>query len=132
MSYLKSASYREIMKMPKFLTKNALFLYFWPRILKNYCHIWNQHPQICLFAKYHAIMKMPKFGTENTLFGYFWARILKNYCNIWNLHPQICQIWIFNLYSEFWCRVLFFQRCGFHFCRRSGSKSGTALQNMPW
>ena len=27
------------MKMPKFGTKNALFGYFWARILKNYCHI---------------------------------------------------------------------------------------------
>ena len=24
---------------------------FWARTLKNYCHIWNQHPQICLSAK---------------------------------------------------------------------------------
>ena len=34
-------------KIPKFGTKNALLEYFWARILKNYCHIWNQHPQIC-------------------------------------------------------------------------------------
>ena len=43
--------------MPKFGTKNALFGYFWPKMLylgnfgqefkKKYCHIWNQHPQIC-------------------------------------------------------------------------------------
>ena len=30
------------MKMLKFGTKNALFGYFLARILKNYCHIWNQ------------------------------------------------------------------------------------------
>ena len=29
------------------LTKKALFGYFWARLLKNYCHICNQHPQIC-------------------------------------------------------------------------------------
>ena len=34
-------------KMPKFGTKYALFGYFWIRILKNYCHIWNHHPQVC-------------------------------------------------------------------------------------
>ena len=34
-------------KMSKYGTKNALFGYFWARILKYYCHIWNQHPQIC-------------------------------------------------------------------------------------
>ena len=33
--------------MLKFGTKNALFEYFWTRILKNYCHICNQHLQIC-------------------------------------------------------------------------------------
>ena len=33
--------------MPKFGTENALFGFFWPRMLKNYCHIRNQHTQIC-------------------------------------------------------------------------------------
>ena len=32
--------------MPKFGTENALFGYFWARILNNYRNIWNQHPQI--------------------------------------------------------------------------------------
>ena len=31
--------------MPKFGTKNAWFGYFWTGIWKQYCHIWNQHPQ---------------------------------------------------------------------------------------
>ena len=35
------AKYHEIMKMPNFGTTSTLFGYFWPRILKNYCHIWN-------------------------------------------------------------------------------------------
>ena len=77
-------------EMSKFWTKNALFSHFWAGIWKQYCHIWNQHPRICLIAKYREIMKMPKFGTKSALFGYFWARILKNYCHIWNQHPQIC------------------------------------------
>ena len=34
------------MKILEFGTKNAWFGYFWARILKIYCHIWNQHPQI--------------------------------------------------------------------------------------
>ena len=34
-------------EMPKFGTKNAFFVDFWVIILKNYCHIWNQHPRIC-------------------------------------------------------------------------------------
>ena len=44
--------------------------------LKNYCHIWNQHPRICLIAKFREIAKLSKFGTKNALFGYVWARIL--------------------------------------------------------
>ena len=36
-----TAKYHEIMKMPIFGTKSALFGYFWARMLKNYCHIWN-------------------------------------------------------------------------------------------
>ena len=42
--------------MPKFETKNALFGYFWARIKKKYCHILNQHPRFCLFAKFREII----------------------------------------------------------------------------
>ena len=35
-----------------FLTKNALFGYSRARILRNYCHIWNQHPKMCQIAKF--------------------------------------------------------------------------------
>ena len=51
--------------------ENALFGYFWDRVLKNYCHIWNQHLWISVIAKFHEETKMPKFGTKNALFGYF-------------------------------------------------------------
>ena len=41
-----------------FLTKDALFEYFWAQIFKqNYWHIWNQQPWICLIAKYLEIIK---------------------------------------------------------------------------
>ena len=112
LSYLKSAKicliikFRIKIKKPKFGTKNALFWYFWTKMAylgifglefyKYYCHIWNQHPQICLIAKFCEKEKIPKFGTKNALFGYFWARILKNYCHIWNQHPQIGQKWVFD------------------------------------
>ena len=65
---------------------------FFRLTLKKYCHIWNQHPWICLIAKFPEKMKMPKFVTKNALFGYFGAIILKNYCHIRNQHPRICQI----------------------------------------
>ena len=66
-----------------------IFGYIGARILKNYCHIWNQHHQICLNAKFREKIKMPKLGSKNGLFGYFWARHLKRYCHIWNQHPRI-------------------------------------------
>ena len=76
--------------MPIFGTRFVCFVYFWAEIWKQYCHIWNQHPRICLIAKFREKTKMPKFGTKNALFGYFWARILESYCHIWNLHLRIC------------------------------------------
>ena len=86
--------------MSKFGTKSASFGYFWARILKNYCHIWNQHLRISVIAKFCEETKMPKFGTKNDLLGIFdqecviWVflgkNVLKNYCHIWNQHPQIC------------------------------------------
>ena len=57
--------------MPKFGTKNALFAYFWVGILKQYCHISNQHFRICLIATFRGKTKMPKFGTKNVLLGIF-------------------------------------------------------------
>ena len=39
--------------MPKFQKKKALFGYFWDRILKSYCHILNQQPQICKTVKFY-------------------------------------------------------------------------------
>ena len=56
------------MKITKFGTKNALFGYFSVRILKNYFHISNQHPQICHTAKFceknnlNLGLKMPYLG----------------------------------------------------------------------
>ena len=50
-----------VKKKPEFGTKNALFGCFWQKMpylgifgqefKKYHCDIWNQHPQICLFAK---------------------------------------------------------------------------------
>ena len=57
------------------MTKNAWFGYFWARILKNYCHILNQHLQISVIAKFCEETKMPKVGTKNYLFEYFWPKM---------------------------------------------------------
>ena len=55
----------------KLVTKNTLFGYFWARILKTYCHIWNQLPEICQFAKFCEKTVMSKSRTENSLFEIF-------------------------------------------------------------
>ena len=56
----------------------------------NYCHIWNQQPQIYQIAKF---CKNTKLKTcKNALFRCFCGRILNIYSHIWNQHPQICQI----------------------------------------
>ena len=78
--------------MSKFGTKNTWFGYFGTGIWKRYCHIWNQHPRICLIAKVCEKTKIRKFGTKNVLFGYFLARILKHFCHIWNQHLRISVI----------------------------------------
>ena len=64
--------------MAKFGIKNALFGYFSPIVfywgifgqefLKYYCHIWNQHPQICLILRFCERTRIPKFGINNALF----------------------------------------------------------------
>ena len=104
--------------MPKFGTKNAWFGYFGARSWIQYCHIWNQHPRICLTPKFHRKTKMSKFGIKSALFGYFWARILKNYCHIWNQHLRISVTASFceettmpkfgtknTLFGYFWARI---------------------------
>ena len=94
-----TANFCEETKMSYFGTKNALFGYFWPRIpylglfgrefLKNYCHIWNQHPQICLIANFMKEQKClilgPKMPDIGNL-GLDW----KQYCHVWNQDPRIC------------------------------------------
>ena len=89
-SNLSDCKFREKTKMSQFGTKNASLGYFWAGIWKKYCHIWNQHPRLCLIAKFYKKTKIPKFGTKNALFGYFWTRILKNYCHIGNQLLRIC------------------------------------------
>ena len=76
--------------MPKFGTKNALFGYFCCGILKKYCHIWNQHPRVCLIGEFCKKTKMPIFGNKNALLKYFGLVFEKNYCHIWNLDPRVC------------------------------------------
>ena len=54
--------------MPKTGSKNALFVYFWARILKHCFHISNRHYEICLTEKFCEKLKKPEFWTKNPLF----------------------------------------------------------------
>ena len=90
-------------KFRKFQKKNALFGYFSTKmsylrifvtkLSKYYCHIWNQHREICLFARIHEKTKIPKLETENTLFVHFWGRIVKKLSLYLNSAPQNLYIW---------------------------------------
>ena len=118
LSCLKSATsnlsnykiFAEKEKMRRFGTKHALFWYFWPKKFylvifglefqkkkkKNYCHVWNRHPPICLIAKFCGKTKMPNFKTKNAWHGYLSPKmpylgisgqeLKKNYCQTWNQH----------------------------------------------
>ena len=46
--------------------------YFWARTWKKmYCFVWNQHPQVCQFAKFGKKKMMSKIVSKNVLFGQF-------------------------------------------------------------
>ena len=79
-------------KMPffwVFFTKNALFEYFWARILKTIVRFEiNLSNCKILWNNENAY----KFGTKSALFGYFWARILKQYRHVRNQHLPISVI----------------------------------------
>ena len=73
-------------KILRFGTKNVNF---GARIIKHYCHIWNQRSRICLLTKFDANTKIFKFGTKISWVVYFWAGSWKIFCDIWNQYPQI-------------------------------------------
>ena len=139
--------------MPKFGTKNALFGCSWGRILKNYCHIWNQHLRISVIAKFYEEKRCLNLGPEGPNLGIFGEELKKllsylksatsnlSNCKIFGktkvpkfrtknvlfvyFWARILQIWVFNSYSEFWYRVAFFLRSALLFFWRS--VSGSAL-----
>ena len=46
---------------------------------KNYCHIRNQHPQICQIPKIRGKPAIPKFWTKNGLFKKLGNKLLSYY-----------------------------------------------------
>ena len=61
----------------KFGTKNALFGYFWTRIWKSYCRVWNQQPRICLIAKFCKKQKLLNLGQKKPYLGTFALEFFK-------------------------------------------------------
>ena len=59
--------------MQNFGTKWALYVFFWTRSVKYYCHISNYHLQISVIPKFREETKMLKFGNKRTRFGYIWV-----------------------------------------------------------
>ena len=53
--------------MPKFVTKNTLFKYFWAGIIKNCCHIWSQLFGFISLQSFLQKLKISKFETKNAL-----------------------------------------------------------------
>ena len=102
-------------QMSKFGTKNALLWYFWARIWKNYCHIWNQHLWIILITKFRKRASIPKFQTKKWLIWVLLGYNLKKLLSYLKLAISNLSKWVFNSSSEFWYRVRFFSRSGVRF-----------------
>ena len=58
----------------------VIWEFYCKNVIKNYCHIWNQHPQICQVPNFYEKIKWPKFATKNVLLGIyridFWKTIV--------------------------------------------------------
>ena len=83
--------------MPKFENKSTLFGYFWVTVSKNYCHISNQHPQICqkwVFNsckefRYRNLRSVSSEGTGPVLIKYaFWSQFFSSEINTCNKRNQ--------------------------------------------
>ena len=85
---------------------------------KNYCHIWNQHPQNCLIANFAKKQKCLNLGRKMWDSGIFVLEFEKKYYHICNQHPQIGLIAKYHeimkmskfgakkpLFGYFWARI---------------------------
>ena len=75
-STLKFVWYQNFVKKWKCVksgTKMTCLGVFLIIIWEEYCHIWNQEPQVFPIVKLWEKTKMPNFGTKNALFKYFFT-----------------------------------------------------------
>ena len=79
LKFVKLQNITKKTKMHKFGTKNPLFGYFWGRILKNYCHIWNENPQISQIPKFlEKTKKRLNLGQKMPYLCIFWPELWKS------------------------------------------------------
>ena len=62
----------------------------WAGMFKNYCHVYNECPPICLIAKFHAKIGILRFGKKKCLIWVLWRAILKIYSLFYNQCPRNC------------------------------------------
>ena len=62
---------------------------FWLEFSKNYCHIWNQYPQISLIRKFPKKQKCLNLEPKRPYLGIF-ALEFEKLLSYWNQHPRIC------------------------------------------
>ena len=100
LSYLKSgaSNFRNskgLQKKLKFLKLGQKIRYlgiFGVEFEKNYCLIWNQHPEIFLIEKcLKKKWKYLNFELKMPYLGSFGANFPKNNTLVWNQHTEICQ-----------------------------------------
>ena len=89
------------------------------KIIKNYCHIWNQPPRMCLIAKFRKkTQKCLNLGPKMSYLGILGQTFQKTIVISEISLPQICLIWEFcqkkemskfgtknTLFGSFWARI---------------------------
>ena len=75
------------------MAPKKLSLGLWAGMLKNYCHICNQRPPICLIAKFCGKVRTRKFGTKNL--GVLGSNVEKplSYLQSAYLNLSYCKVW---------------------------------------
>ena len=90
-----------MIKIPKFSTKNALFVYFWAWIWKQLLSYLQSAPSNLSYCKVGCKkIKILKFGTKNPSFGCFRLEFENNIVVFKISHPQICIVAKFCEYIE--------------------------------
>ena len=119
-------------KIRKFRANNAWVGYFWDRILKNYGHIWNRHPQICLTAKFCEKQKYLNSGPKIPYLDIFGLKVW-NALVIFEISTlKFIQKRVFNSYSEFWNRSAFSKVSGSTFSEGPGPAWDLLYKVCPW